>query len=41
MTDKKTDETECGLPYEHGFHVFRTNRDKVKACDGTFRSKKK
>lgn len=32
--------TECGLPYAHDTHLFRTPRGKVKTCDGVLRADK-
>ncbi len=32
--------TECGADYEHDWHLFKTEKGKIKACDGVFREKK-
>lgn len=32
--------TECGVKFEHDAHLNRTQRGKIKACDGVFLCRK-
>ena len=33
--------TECGVSYEHDWQLYRTERGKIKACDGKLVEKKR